>query len=255
MSSVSRLGCIVCAGSTTNRCSSCAKAGIDILFCSSDCQKLVWPVHKTVCGVDKANPFRWPDLKPDEVEEAIRNKGHESFPSATILTVLHRAVGLQPDHFDAYIRSLRDSATFTPIEHYKKQATLSYIRYSAYHRTRDQLLHWSGDPTTSVLRCTAGWAFDLGPEVPHARDGLSGRTPVLHRILVHQTIMHKVFNEPDPRLLTLAKRTFDSLKVVIEEDLQVADLERRQQALDRLEASLSMVGRWTLTALAESSMS
>ena len=35
--------CLVCGIKTENRCSSCAKAGIDLFFCSPDHQKLVRP--------------------------------------------------------------------------------------------------------------------------------------------------------------------------------------------------------------------
>ncbi|GAA5914374.1 hypothetical protein JCM8208_002828, partial [Rhodotorula glutinis] len=42
--------CEVCGVETTQRCSSCLEAGIDLFFCGKDHQKLVWPAHKTVCG-------------------------------------------------------------------------------------------------------------------------------------------------------------------------------------------------------------
>ncbi|BGP39594.1 hypothetical protein JCM10449v2_003545 [Rhodotorula kratochvilovae] len=42
--------CLVCGENTKNRCSSCAKAGIDLFFCSEEHQKLVWKTHREVCG-------------------------------------------------------------------------------------------------------------------------------------------------------------------------------------------------------------
>ncbi|GAA5963673.1 hypothetical protein JCM8115_004237 [Rhodotorula mucilaginosa] len=71
-SSEKQLECFVCGQSTRNRCSSCAKAGLDIAFCSTEHQKLVWPVHKLVCGPGKARPFRHPTLNDAELE-ILRN--------------------------------------------------------------------------------------------------------------------------------------------------------------------------------------
>ncbi|GAA5846263.1 hypothetical protein JCM9279_005880 [Rhodotorula babjevae] len=59
--------CEVCGVETTQRCSSCLEAGIDLFFCSKDHQKLVWPAHKTVCGPGKAHPFAVTPLSQDEL--------------------------------------------------------------------------------------------------------------------------------------------------------------------------------------------
>jgi len=40
--------CLVCGIKTENRCSSCAKAGIDLFFCSTDHQKLVRPLSSSL---------------------------------------------------------------------------------------------------------------------------------------------------------------------------------------------------------------
>ncbi|BGP47599.1 hypothetical protein JCM10450v2_003464 [Rhodotorula kratochvilovae] len=65
--------CLVCGEKTKNRCSACQAAGIDLFFCSREHQKLVWPVHKLVCGPGKANPFLWPALSQQEVDEILSN--------------------------------------------------------------------------------------------------------------------------------------------------------------------------------------
>ncbi|PRQ72377.1 hypothetical protein AAT19DRAFT_16301 [Rhodotorula toruloides] len=65
--------CLVCAKETKNRCSACAKAGIDIFFCSPEHQKLLWPLHRFFCGPGKANPFKWPALSRAESRHAIDN--------------------------------------------------------------------------------------------------------------------------------------------------------------------------------------
>ncbi|GAA6043774.1 hypothetical protein JCM8097_007696 [Rhodosporidiobolus ruineniae] len=62
--------CLVCGEETTSRCEACRQAGIDLFFCSREHQKLIWPVHKQVCGPGKANPFTWPPLSQSELEDA-----------------------------------------------------------------------------------------------------------------------------------------------------------------------------------------
>ncbi|TNY22429.1 hypothetical protein DMC30DRAFT_415096 [Rhodotorula diobovata] len=73
--------CLVCGIKAGNRCSSCSKAGINLAFCSPEHQKLVWKVHRRVCGPGKANPFTWPLLSEAEAEEALK---HLHRPSASI---------------------------------------------------------------------------------------------------------------------------------------------------------------------------
>ncbi|GAA5991679.1 hypothetical protein JCM5350_007315 [Sporobolomyces pararoseus] len=59
--------CVVCGKESTTACSACKKAGLDwMYFCSKEHQKLIWKVHKRVCG---KNSFEWPPLSEKEVEE------------------------------------------------------------------------------------------------------------------------------------------------------------------------------------------
>ncbi|GAA5993211.1 hypothetical protein JCM5350_005035 [Sporobolomyces pararoseus] len=59
--------CVVCGKLCSKGCSSCKKAGLDwMYFCSVDHQRLIWRVHRFVCG---KNPFEWPPLTDAEVEE------------------------------------------------------------------------------------------------------------------------------------------------------------------------------------------
>ncbi|GAA5952330.1 hypothetical protein JCM3765_001944 [Sporobolomyces pararoseus] len=72
--SVQPLGeCVVCGKLCSKGCSSCQEVGLDwMYFCSIDHQKLIWRVHKHVCG---KNPFEWPPLSAEEAKEAwnLRN--------------------------------------------------------------------------------------------------------------------------------------------------------------------------------------
>ncbi|GAA5986622.1 hypothetical protein JCM5350_008321 [Sporobolomyces pararoseus] len=78
--------CVVCGKESTTACSVCKNAGLDwMLFCSKEHQRLIWKVHKRVCG---KNPFEWPPLTDQELEEAweIRNSPlFEEYPAGTVL--------------------------------------------------------------------------------------------------------------------------------------------------------------------------
>ncbi|GAA5990857.1 hypothetical protein JCM10908_000048 [Rhodotorula pacifica] len=49
--------CCVCTKPSTMRCSGCSPNGVDLFFCSSEHQKLVWPEHKQVCGPERKKSF------------------------------------------------------------------------------------------------------------------------------------------------------------------------------------------------------
>ncbi|GAA6027626.1 hypothetical protein JCM8097_007953 [Rhodosporidiobolus ruineniae] len=65
--------CCVCSQPAANRCSACARAGIDRFFCSQEHQKLVYKVHKTLCG-EKAKPFLLPPLSTAQLAAVEHNK-------------------------------------------------------------------------------------------------------------------------------------------------------------------------------------
>ncbi|BGP31556.1 hypothetical protein JCM10296v2_003328 [Rhodotorula toruloides] len=63
------------------RCTRClAESGIDLFFCSPECQKLVWRGHKLFCGAN-AFPLVLPFLTPAEAETAIANLDKPAIPS------------------------------------------------------------------------------------------------------------------------------------------------------------------------------
>ncbi|GAA5974303.1 hypothetical protein JCM11641_006724 [Rhodosporidiobolus odoratus] len=74
MATLSDGTCCVCGEETTQKCGACGQAGFDLRFSSRDCQKVVWFVHKRVCGPGKANPFRFPPLTEDEVKRVVELK-------------------------------------------------------------------------------------------------------------------------------------------------------------------------------------
>ncbi|KAK4334113.1 hypothetical protein RTBOTA2_002814 [Rhodotorula toruloides] len=50
MTSLTARRCIVCDAEASKRCSSCAKAGVDLFFCSLEHFAKVWSGHKQSCG-------------------------------------------------------------------------------------------------------------------------------------------------------------------------------------------------------------
>ncbi|BGP15647.1 hypothetical protein JCM10213v2_003636 [Rhodosporidiobolus nylandii] len=65
--------CCVCGKETADRCGACAEADFALFFCSREHQKLIWPVHKRVCGPGKCNPFRCPDLTEEEAKDVKKH--------------------------------------------------------------------------------------------------------------------------------------------------------------------------------------
>ncbi|GAA5871474.1 hypothetical protein JCM8547_001353 [Rhodosporidiobolus lusitaniae] len=49
----------ICGELTTSVCSACASADkpMEISFCSRECQKMVWPIHKVFCGPGQDEPI------------------------------------------------------------------------------------------------------------------------------------------------------------------------------------------------------
>ncbi|GAA5918409.1 hypothetical protein JCM6882_008331 [Rhodosporidiobolus microsporus] len=84
MATLSGNCCAVCFEPAKLRCSSCAPLGIDLFFCSSDHQKLVWPVHKTVCGSKSGGciPLLHPPLSDEEARDAQRDLFKVGLPGA-----------------------------------------------------------------------------------------------------------------------------------------------------------------------------
>ncbi|GAA5888973.1 hypothetical protein JCM6882_009701 [Rhodosporidiobolus microsporus] len=109
MSSAITGKCCVCGTSTPQRCSACGSAGFNLFFCSREHQKLVYSVHKKVCG-ERAKPFRFPPLSPMEVEIA---KSHMSIRSQTLMLEeqLKELVSDSPATFPSLIDSLAEGGT------------------------------------------------------------------------------------------------------------------------------------------------
>ncbi|GAA6041060.1 hypothetical protein JCM8097_004695 [Rhodosporidiobolus ruineniae] len=123
--------CLVCGEETTSRCEACRQAGIDLFFCSKEHQKLLWPVHKKVCGPGKASPFMWPDLSQVENEAAKRLLRVEQLRGSKdwhlSLEYMLRGMNCCPEKYETLLDDLTEHGTTTlPVAN--KHDTLVLIR-------------------------------------------------------------------------------------------------------------------------------
>ncbi|BGP39504.1 hypothetical protein JCM10449v2_003455 [Rhodotorula kratochvilovae] len=170
---------LVCGEKTKSRCSNCKRAGIDLFFCSPEHQKLVWPVHKLVCGPGKANPFRFPKLTAKEAEDAIQHKDVRIHNKITIAELIQKE--RVPSHKVAdEIRSLSELSSSTAVSHPRwDQFNIAHIRYLEHERTF-QPEATPGEPEFAHDRM----ARQLDHDFLLTLDKPVGRTPFLHRVLI-----------------------------------------------------------------------
>ncbi|GAA5942337.1 hypothetical protein JCM10213_004142 [Rhodosporidiobolus nylandii] len=87
--------CCVCGKETANRCGACAEADFSLFFCSREHQKVIWPVHKRVCGPGKCSPFRWPRPNEDEAADARAHAHDKGVEGQSLEDYLARVCGLK----------------------------------------------------------------------------------------------------------------------------------------------------------------
>ena len=67
-----RIGeCAICKNLTEKYCSKCVQAGLIHFYCSKQCQKLDWPIHKHFCAIESI-PCHWKaELSAATIKEGI----------------------------------------------------------------------------------------------------------------------------------------------------------------------------------------
>ncbi|KAJ8294953.1 hypothetical protein OF846_002019 [Rhodotorula toruloides] len=71
MSELGDLSCWVCGKEKARKCAACLASGFEIFFCSPEHQRLVWPLHRHVCG-SRSRPFFLPDLTDVEISRLVQ---------------------------------------------------------------------------------------------------------------------------------------------------------------------------------------
>ncbi|GAA5838003.1 hypothetical protein JCM9279_004099 [Rhodotorula babjevae] len=176
--------CLVCGVTTKNRCSSGAKTGISLMFCSAAHQRLVWHAHKHFCGPGKAHPFQWPLLTEDEAREVIANKRVGMRGGRSLVEYLP---SIAPHDVDTLVRACtRPGPSILPGERISSLLTL--FRFLEYMRSTAEGRFRTPDREVDVLRRIAGFytLFALSSLLPH--DSRSSAPLILHQHVVHHAL-------------------------------------------------------------------
>ena len=63
--------CAICKDPTEKYCSKCVQVGIMHFYCSKQCQKLDWPIHKHFCAIESSQSHWRPILPAARIEKGI----------------------------------------------------------------------------------------------------------------------------------------------------------------------------------------
>ncbi|GAA6041053.1 hypothetical protein JCM8097_004692 [Rhodosporidiobolus ruineniae] len=169
--------CLVCGEETASRCEACRQAGIDLFFCSREHQKLLWPVHKKVCGPGKANPSTWPALSTQEQEEVVSLLEHEQEDCdvAALVDILNRKgyegqmrffVNTLDSACTLHNRETLFSATHPTVDHVFRpaaQTALRAIGTDAIYTSGVLPSWWSAVHHLLLAKLGLAYAFRLAP--------------------------------------------------------------------------------------------
>ncbi|KAK4334121.1 Proteophosphoglycan 5 [Rhodotorula toruloides] len=186
--------------------SACAKAGIDLFFCSPEHQKMVWQGHKLFCGPN-AFPFSFPLLSETEASDIIASleqpvaRAEESCTrSANVMEELKAHLSW-PDATKTDLIELITSSTDVPAPSAspaldKLPALLVWSRYAtlATHRTTDSFRQFLLQGMAGFYALLFG-AGALPPVLPQDLDVRSAR--LLHQMLCFMTL-HAAYSPPCP---------------------------------------------------------
>ncbi|GAA6041174.1 hypothetical protein JCM8097_004152 [Rhodosporidiobolus ruineniae] len=233
MDNAATQGCWICGKEDSERCSACAKAGINIFFCSSEHQRLVWPIHKLFCGPGKANPFTLPPLSPEEAVEVRRNAGKsialssESAKGMLLANLLQ--YGLKPADIFSVEQTLQFANSSNPDKWISRQLCLAVIRFRQVDlRNLEDSEDDQGDPLPSPAAFALGEVSrfiaiylktpytDLGPfSPPHP----SFLTPLLHRVAMQYYLAALMAQKSPPGVGAVWTKTSDLLRHFVEAEV------------------------------------
>ncbi|GAA5989664.1 hypothetical protein JCM5350_001656 [Sporobolomyces pararoseus] len=213
--------CFMCGKPATDRCSKCATAGFDQFYCSKEHQRLLWPVHKRVCGA-KSNPFLFPPLDDSECEELLSSKdtithrsteGYDEGRGLTLVTRFKRDYGYNREKTEEIVKSLRKSYKGTPlVDPARQQELLFFLRALLYlqwgMKSRaatplgllDMLAGKSSTPDCDVFSQLASYAHMYLPYPKYCHSNSSWWTPLMHRWLSVAYLSMQLPNVPQKQV-------------------------------------------------------
>ncbi|GAA5830849.1 hypothetical protein JCM5353_000589 [Sporobolomyces roseus] len=130
--------CVVCGKETATRCSACSAAGLDwMFFCSIEHQKLIWFLHKRVCGT---NPFRWPEFSKKEIDEMVAYSKKPTRVGDELTTWLNYVVPHAKSDGTVCELQEREKAFRSYLEQTSTQKQITTLRVQAYQFHYNTLL-------------------------------------------------------------------------------------------------------------------
>ncbi|GAA6041110.1 hypothetical protein JCM8097_004117 [Rhodosporidiobolus ruineniae] len=195
MSSPREEGCWVCRKGTKSRCGSCQKGGLEAVFCSKECQRLVSPIHKLSCGTGKTRPFLLPPLSPEEVVEAkahAKDQYKDAEGKRTSLTKALQKAGLLVEPLSKTLDTLASDST---AEDETTVRTVQLFLAAVRASEADRLFSHStakipSPPSVSVVlgQVSRVLAFVLqeldGRPLDEVKDKLSALSPIMHHVAI-----------------------------------------------------------------------
>ncbi|GAA6041176.1 hypothetical protein JCM8097_004153 [Rhodosporidiobolus ruineniae] len=235
--------CWVCGQTSSERCSSCAKAGLDIFFCSRECQKLVWPAHRVFCGPDTANPFLLPGLSLSEAKEAKAHLSDEFLDtlnygtagSTLSLEKVMESFGVRKEQLaallDLYVVKPGTSAAFKPAT---IQFHLALIRLVELQRS----MAAATPAFYTIIQISKMIVMDLRSIYQHFERSpptLPWLAPLLHRASIHFFLVATGFRIPQLRNEALERCTYSALRAVIQDEVKPTHPVEAKRLQDNLE--------------------
>ncbi|GAA5964805.1 hypothetical protein JCM3765_002563 [Sporobolomyces pararoseus] len=199
--------CVVCGKETYLRCEACSRFGIDwMFFCSVEHQRLIWKVHRFVCG-PRSNPFTFPGFTETEIKRAKDlwevKEYRERFKAGIVERGIERGLALSKSFKEhpkelreSYFRSvddLQDRGVDKPLSKEEQRAVFELRDSMADRALSDSIERYpmANDAGTAVIHATTGlpFAFVLGSGLVDFEKYIEGQGPAwwsdyLHRRLI-----------------------------------------------------------------------
>ncbi|KPV77324.1 uncharacterized protein RHOBADRAFT_41318 [Rhodotorula graminis WP1] len=226
--------CAVCDKPGSLRCGAC-KA---LKFCSPECQSLLWPTHKVLCGRD-LDTFFMPPMSPKEITQLERVKDEPVCPDGSnFLTQMDIS-------WPAFADRLRSDAHAEPLGEFLRLDALltAHRRLGKADKVDPPRVAVSPSPWRIFADKADAWTVrssslahgsnDVEQTATHVVDAIyAGRSPftvlnaVLRQHLVAATIMYQVVS-PTPKL-----QPAEALALVRLSDKRLVEALRRSDMSD-----------------------
>ncbi|BGP39583.1 hypothetical protein JCM10449v2_003534 [Rhodotorula kratochvilovae] len=213
-STVTPQPCEIRGKETTQRCSACAITGVDLFFCSTEHQKLVWRAHKRNCGPGKANPFFIPPLTDEELA-SVQERADRTIitPQMRRTTLAAELAAVSGRPFSYVYEHLGGSVTDT--KHLRKKAFLVNIARST---------RWADPSRPDVLTTdTVLWSF-ISPS--------RWFTPLHHKLLLLAGLTTRGAFEGDPEALEWLPAVRERMTAWVRAGMGTGDLRTRALLAD-----------------------